>query len=543
MRSRQADRAGHEFRQPGGDRDREHAAAQRAARIAAAADRHRRRAQGDQPLHLRSAGGARYVGESAVRLCEADQASIRRRVGDTYRGRRNLRLLADNSANISSATRLSRIADQTSGGRSSKAARSTSRMSSPTLNSSVRDQPSATGIRAAVSVPLSREGEIVGILTVIPHKAAGFQPEADRVARNLRRPGGDRDRERAPVRRGAGAHRELSEALEQQTATSEVLQVISSSPGELEPVFEAMLANAVRICDAKFGMLYLRDSRRLPRGCHAQRAARFCRSTAKRAPLRPPPNRRSATSPAPSARSNCRHQVTAGLPRGRSIHRRRRRPAAIGRWSPFPMLKDDELIGAIDINRQEVRPFSDKQIELSTNFAKQAVIAIENTRLLNELRELLQQQTATADVLKVISRSTFDLQAVLDTLVESAARLCEADMAAILRREGESSSTPQLWLLARFNEYVNNDPVHAGKGHACGRVFAGRQDCPYRRRRCRSGIHLHRSAGSSPASVRCWGSRLCARELRSASWCWPARRCGRSPTSRSSWSRPSPTRR
>ena len=233
--------------------------------------------------------------------------------------------------------------------------------------------------------------------------------------------------------------RALSEALEQQTATSEVLSVISSSPGELEPVFQAMLSSAIRICEAKFGNLLLYEGGQFRMATMQGAPPAWAEKRSLEPVFRPRPNNRLAL-----VAKTKQVQHVADLTADQSYIERDPAVVAIADIAGartlllVPMLKEQELVGTINIYRTEVRPFSDKQVDLVQNFARQAVIAIENTRLLNELRESLQQQTATADVLKVISSSPGELEPVFQAMLANATRLCEAKFGQMFRYDGDA---------------------------------------------------------------------------------------------------------
>jgi GAF domain-containing protein/HAMP domain-containing protein len=262
---------------------------------------------------------------------------------------------------------------------------------------------------------------------------------------------------------------ELSQALDQQTATAEVLKVISSSPGELHPVFDAMLQNAVRICEAKFGNLWVREGNKfrivaINGGPQEYRDLLFSEPL-----VLPAPD--SAMGRAAGTGQVIQIDDISTTP----THGMKMRIATIevakGRTLVVvPMLKEKEVVGIICIYRQEVRPFTEKQIALVESFAAQAVIAIENTRLLHELRQSLQQQTATADVLKIISRSTFDLQTVFETLVESASRLCRAEQAAILRMKDGQFHIIAAHGSDEFKHYMQAHPIAIDRSSVTGRA-------------------------------------------------------------------------
>ncbi len=340
----------------------------------------------------------------------------------------------------------------------------------------INEATSLGKLRTQLGVPLLREGEPIGVIVVARQRVEPFTERQIELVRTFAA-------QAVIAIENTRLITETREALEQQTATSEVLGVINSSPGDLPPVFDAMLEKAIAHCEATFGTLWTYD------GEHMHAAAVLGATPRYTEFLRAAPH-----SPSPVA-----HQPLLGgapvvhipdVSAHESYHSGSALPNAlvdlggVRTLLAVPLRKDGALLGVFSIYRSEVRPFTDKQIALLQNFAAQAVIAMENARLLGDLRmrtddlqQSLEYQTATSDVLKVISRSTFDIQPVLDTLVQTAARLCEADKAVLghINRDGLYHMEALVGFTQGYMDYRARNPIRLDSGTAIGRMAIERQ--------------------------------------------------------------------
>jgi GAF domain-containing protein/HAMP domain-containing protein/anti-sigma regulatory factor (Ser/Thr protein kinase) len=418
--------------------------------------------------------------EKATRLCEAPFGILRTWDGERFhfgavhgdprfcdwvRQRGPIRTDRDDSllGRIEKGERVVRFSD--------------ARDESLTTSPGFREMVEASGIRSAVTVALHKDDALLGIITVYRQEVRPFSDKQIALLQNFAA-------QAVIAIENARLLTETREALEQQTATAEVLQVINSSPGDLTPVFDAMLDKALRLCSAAFGVMWIRDGDAIRAGAIRGATDDFAEFLRRERVLAAATERLVARAVHDRALIHIADvRETEPYRRGVPLAVVSADQAGIRTILMVPMSKEEEGLGLFTIYRQEVRPFSDKEVALVENFAAQAVIAMENARLITELRqrthdlqESLEYQTATSDVLKVISQSGADLEPVLETLVETAARLCEAEQGYVFRlRESRHHLVASFGAAPEFKEFLLGNPFGVDRGTLSGRTLLERQ--------------------------------------------------------------------